>query len=108
MGKFEISKRSNGDYQFVLKADNGQIILSSQGYAFKSSCENGINSVKNNAPDDSHYERKKSSDDKFYFILKAGNGQAIGASQMYEAAAGVEKGIQSVKDNAPGAEIVEI
>ena len=91
-----------------MKAGNGEIILSSQGYAFKSSCENGISSVKNNAPDDSHYDRKKSEDNKHYFTLKAGNGQVVGASQMYEAAAGMEKGIESVKSNAPDAEIVEI
>ena len=29
MGKFVVSKRSNGEFQFSLKADNGQTILSS-------------------------------------------------------------------------------
>lgn len=108
MGKFVISKRSNGDYQFVLKAGNGEPILMSQGYAFKSSCENGINSVKNNAEDDYSYEKKTSSDGKFYFTLKAGNGQVIGASEMYATEQGMLKGIESVKNNAPDAEIVEI
>ena len=50
-GKFEISKRSNGEYQFNLKAGNGQVILASQGYADKAGCKNGIESVKKNAPD---------------------------------------------------------
>jgi uncharacterized protein YegP (UPF0339 family) len=36
MGKFVISKRTNGDYQFNLKASNGQVILTSQGYNSKS------------------------------------------------------------------------
>lgn len=108
MGKFEISKRSNGDYQFVLKAENQEVILSSEGYAFKSSCENGISSVKNYATDDSHYERKNSSDGRFYFVLKSGNGEIIGVSQMYEATANVETGIQSVKANAPGAATIEV
>lgn len=108
MGKFVISKRSNGDYQFVLKAGNGEPILASQGYAFKSSCENGINSVKTNAPDDYNYDKKTSSDGKFYFTLKAGNGQIIGASEMYATEQGMMKGIESVKNNAPGAEIEEI
>lgn len=107
MGKFVITKRVNGDYQFVLKATNGQVILNSQGYTFKSSCENGINSVKNNAPDDYHYERKISSDGKHFFSLKAGNGQVVGSSEMYESVSGMEKGIQSVKTNAPDAEIVD-
>ena len=50
-GKFVISKRSNGDFQFNLKAGNGQVILASQGYADKAGCKNGIESVKKNAPD---------------------------------------------------------
>lgn len=107
MGKFVISKQSNGDYRFVLKADNGEIILSSQPYAFKSSCENGINSVKNNAPDDYNYERKTSDNGKFYFTLKAGNGQVIGASQMYESEQGMQKGIASVKNNVTDANVSE-
>ena len=51
MGKFVISTRKNGEFQFNLKAGNGQIILSSEGYKTKASCENGIASVKNNAVD---------------------------------------------------------
>nr|WP_276899570.1 YegP family protein [Pedobacter kyonggii] len=51
MGKFVITKRSNGEFQFNLKASNGQTILTSEGYSAKSSCENGIESVKKNAPD---------------------------------------------------------
>ncbi|WP_246029478.1 YegP family protein [Pedobacter nototheniae] len=32
MGKFIITKRTNGEYQFNLKASNGQVILTSEGY----------------------------------------------------------------------------
>lgn len=46
MGKFVITKRSNGEFQFNLKANNGQTILTSEGYSAKSSCESGIESVK--------------------------------------------------------------
>lgn len=105
MGKFIISKRTNGDFQFNLKAVNGQVILTSQGYNSKSGCENGIDSVKKNAPDDSKFERLKAKDDRWYFNLKAGNGQIIGTSQMYESENGMEKGIESVKTNAPNASV---
>lgn len=107
MGKFVISKRVNGDYQFVLKAGNGEIILNSQGYTFKSSCENGINSVKKNAAEDYNFEKKTAEDGKFYFILKAGNGQVIGGSQRYTSEAAMLKGIESVKTNAPEAAVEE-
>lgn len=105
MGKFVITKRTNGDFQFNLKANNGQVILTSQGYAAKSSCENGIESVKSNSQDDSRFERKTSSNDKPYFNLKASNGQIIGSSEMYESTAAMENGIASVKTNAPDATV---
>lgn len=105
MGKFVITKRTNGEFQFNLKANNGQIILTSQGYASKSSCENGIESVRTNSQDDSRFERKTSSNDKPYFNLKASNGQIIGSSEMYESTASMENGVASVKSNAPEATV---
>ena len=41
------------------------------------------------------------------FNLKATNGQVIGTSELYESAAARENGIESVKKNAPDAEVVE-
>ena len=41
------------------------------------------------------------------FDLKATNGQVIGKSEMYSSAAACENGIESVKKNAPDAEVVE-
>lgn len=105
MGKFVITKRKNDEFQFNLKASNGQVILSSEGYATKSSCENGIESVKTNSQNDSRFDRKSSTNDKFYFNLKASNGQIIGTSEMYENASGRDNGIESVKTNAPNAEV---
>lgn len=39
-----------GKYRFKLKAANGEIIATSEGYASKAGCVNGIESVKKNAP----------------------------------------------------------
>ncbi len=107
-GKFELKVSSNGKYHFNLKAGNGQIILSSEMYESKAAAENGIASVKKNAGDDARYERKESSNGKPYFSLKASNGQVIGKSEMYESAASMENGIESVKKNGPDAETVEV
>jgi len=107
MGKFVITKRTNGEFQFSLKAGNGQEILGSEGYTTKSACENGIESVKRNAQDDSKFDTKKSKNDKFYFNLKATNGQIIGTSEMYESEAACKNGIESVKKNAPDATVEE-
>ncbi|HWK99241.1 MAG TPA: YegP family protein [Parapedobacter sp.] len=103
MGKFVISTRKNGEFQFNLKAGNEEVILASEGYTAKASCLNGIESVKKNSPDDSRYDRKEAKNGKFFFNLKAVNGQIIGSSEMYESASGRDKGIESVKRNAPDA-----
>jgi uncharacterized protein YegP (UPF0339 family) len=105
MGKFVISKRANGEFQFNLKAGNGQVILASEGYTTKAACENGVESVKKNSQDDARFERLTSKNDKYYFLLKATNGQAIGSSEMYESVASRDNGIESIKTNAPEAEV---
>jgi uncharacterized protein len=108
MGKFVINKRTNGEFQFNLKANNGQVILSSEGYTAKAACENGVDSVKKNLQDDARYEKKTSSNGKYYFSLKATNGQIIGSSEMYESEAGRDNGIESVKNNAPDATVEDL
>jgi uncharacterized protein len=50
-GKFEVYRDGKGEYRFRLKAANGEIIASSEGYSSKDSCMKGIDSVKKNAPD---------------------------------------------------------
>jgi uncharacterized protein YegP (UPF0339 family) len=107
-GKFELKTSTNGKYYFNLKAGNGQVILSSEMYESKAAAENGIASIQKNAADDGRYERKESSNGKPYFNLKAGNGQVIGKSEMYESVASMENGIESVKKNAPDATTVEV
>lgn len=47
--KFEIFKGKAGDFRFHLKAANGEIIASGQGYKSKAAAEKGIESVKANA-----------------------------------------------------------
>lgn len=108
MGKFEIYKDKKEEFRFRLKAGNGQTILASEGYSNKSGCENGIESVKNNAPNDDRYERLESSGGSPYFNLKAGNGQVIGTSEMYSSTSAMENGIESVKSNAPNATVDDL
>ncbi len=101
---FEIHQsEKNQKYYFRLKAKNGQVILTSQGYSNKAGAKNGIESVQKNCHRDDLFERKESSNGKVYFNLKAANSQIIGTSQMYASKEGLEKGIASVKKNAEGA-----
>ncbi|HOY41099.1 MAG TPA: YegP family protein [Chitinophagales bacterium] len=104
MGKFVIKTQKDGQFVFRLLAGNGQEILRSEAYTTKPACLNGINSVKENATNDARYDKKESTNGKPYFNLKAGNGQVIGTSELYESEAGRDNGIASVKSNAPDAE----
>ena len=108
MGKFEVYQDAKTEYRFRLKASNGQTILASEGYATKAGCMNGIQSVRENSQLDQRFERKQSKNAKYYFNLKAANGQIIGTSELYEAASGMENGITSVKTNAPKATVEEV
>ncbi|WP_313373812.1 YegP family protein [Chishuiella sp.] len=105
---FEIYQDKAGEFRFRLKAKNGQNILASEGYKQKASCENGIESVRKNSQDDSKFELITGGTNKWHFNLKATNGQIIGTSQIYETESGAKNGINSVKTNAPIAEIKEI
>ncbi len=49
--KFEVYTDKAGEFRFRLKATNGQIIATGEGYKSKSGCMNGIESVKKNAAD---------------------------------------------------------
>lgn len=104
-GKFEIKKGSTGKFRFNLKATNGQVILTSEAYETRAAAVKGIESVKKNAATDTRFERKTAKDGSAYFVLKAGNGEPIGRSEMYKTTRSMEAGIASVTKNAPDAPV---
>ena len=106
-GKYEIKKAKNGKYFFNLKAGNGEVILSSQMYASKSSCKNGIASVQSNAGSADRYDRRTNKGGKDYFVLKAANHQVIGNSEAYNSKASMENGIKSVSKNGGTTNVVD-
>ena len=81
-GIFELKTTAAGKFLFNLKAGNGEVILTSQQYEAKSSAENGIDSVRRNAPTDERFERKTSKAGEPFFVLTATNGQTIGQSEI--------------------------
>ena len=105
--KFEIFKSSNDEFYFRLRARNGEPILNSEGYTSKAACENGIDSVKENAKEE-HFESKISKSDHHYFILKATNGQTIGKSEMYSSKQAMQGGIQAVINMASAAPVEDL
>lgn len=106
MATFEILK-SGENFHFNLKANNGEVILSSESYTTIFNCRNGVESVRVNSNSPAQYEVKKASDGAHYFVLKATNGQVIGQSEMYQSLAACENGMKSVMNNAPSAVVKE-
>ena len=120
MGKFVVKETSTG-VKFDLKAGNGQVIATSEVYSSKAACLNGIESVKTNCVGEvedqtvENFEKVKHPKFEMYqdkageyrFRLKAKNGEIIATSEGYTTKTACENGIESVKKNAPEAEIEE-
>jgi len=106
-GKFVITQGKDKKFYFNLKASNGEVILTSQGYQNRRNCRNGIESVRKNAAQAGRFEAKKAKSGKAFFVLTASNGQTIGKSQMYSDDRGCSNGIASVGRNAASASVVD-
>ena len=106
--KFEIKETANGQYMFNLLAGNGEIILTSEMYKAKASAKKGIRSVKENAGKAVRYKTLTAKNGEPYFVLRAGNNKVIGRSETYSSSFAMQNGIESVKNNAPGAQVVDL
>ena len=100
----------DSQYWFHLKEDgNHEIILSStEGYKSEQACLNGIASTKQNAPYDQNYDKLTGRDGKYYFTLKAGNGEPVSKSEGYNNSYSRDKGIENCKYEAPRASVKKI
>lgn len=101
--KFQIKPSANNQYYFVLRAKNGEIILTaSETYKTKQSCTGAIESVKVNAPVAERYTKTENYG-KYTFNLKAANGEILGKSESYTTSSARDSGIEAVKRDAPAA-----
>ena len=122
MGKFIIKETSTG-VKFDLKAGNGEVIATSEVYTTEAACRNGVESVRKNAPEanledqtvegfetakNPKFEMYVDKAGEFRFRLKARNGEIIATSEGYKAKASCLNGIESVRKNAPDAEVEKI
>ena len=121
MGKFVMKKVSSG-FKFDLKAGNGETIATSEVYTTEASCENGMESVRKNAPianledqtvegfatvANPKFDIYLDKGGEYRFRLKARNGEIIAVSEGYKAKTSCINGIESVRKNAPDAPIVK-
>lgn len=119
MGKFVMRQTSTG-FKFDLKAGNGEVIATSEVYTGEAACKNGIESVRKccegGVEDQTvegyevlkhpKFEIYTDKAGEFRFRLKARNGEIIAVSEGYKSKPSCVNGIESVKKNAPEAEVV--
>ncbi len=108
MGRFTVKRLINGQFQFNLKAENGIVILTSEGYKTKAGCLDGIDLVRQYAQEEKLYYRRRSGNLKHYFNLISADGEIIGTSELYESTSGRDLDIESVKRNAPKAVVADL
>ena len=121
MGKFVVKEVKTG-FKFDLKAGNGEVIATSEVYTSEQGCLNGIESVRKNAVEakledqtvenfetvtNPKFEVYVDKAGEFRFRLKARNGQIIATSEGYVAKDGCLNGIDSIRRNAPDAEVTK-
>ena len=120
MGKFVVKQTPSG-FRFNLKAGNGEVIASSETYSTEAACLNGIESVKKNCVGEIEdqtvegfetlkhpkFEVYQDKAGEYRFRLKAKNGEIIATGEGYKAKSGCLNGIESIKKNAPEAEVVK-
>ena len=122
MGKFVVKQTKNGGFSFNLKAGNGEVIATSEVYTTEGACLNGIESVRKNSIEakledqtvenfekltNPKFEVYKDKAGEFRFRLKARNGEIIAVGEGYKAKASCLNGIDSIRRNAPDAELVK-
>ena len=121
MGKFVVKETKTG-FVFNLKAGNGEVIAVSEVYSSEAACMKGIEYVRKNAVEakvedqtvaeveavtNPKFEVYTDKAGEFRFRLKARNGEPIAASEGYKAKASCMNGIESVRKNAPDADVVK-
>jgi uncharacterized protein YegP (UPF0339 family) len=96
---------SGDQYLFNLKAGNNEKVLTSERYTTRASALVGIAAVRANALIDARYDLRMSRSDEPYFVLRGGNNEVIGTSEMYSSSSARDRGIAAVKTSAPQAPI---
>lgn len=94
-------------FTFSFVDDEGKVVVKSENYSQKASAKKGIESVKKNSQIDKRYILKESKNGKFFFNLKASNGQIVATSALFATEADRAKAIELLKSKAASAPIEE-
>ncbi|AII50834.1 YegP family protein [Hymenobacter sp. APR13] len=105
MATFQIFQ-SSGQYWYRLRADNGEIVQSGEGYTTKTSCRHGIRSVQANCQP--HRFESYFASGQYGFNHVAANGEIIGRSEKYTTAQSRDHGLHVVLQAAPSAQVEDL
>jgi uncharacterized protein YegP (UPF0339 family) len=108
IASYELRAATNGESYFVLKATNGSVIGVSETYVTKSNAERALTTVNKiiartpsifEAANGAKFTVFKGIDAKYYFNLRAANGEIVMQSQSYGAQSSAVGGVSSVQTN---------
>lgn len=115
---YDLLQAADGSWYFNLVAENAEIIGTSQMYTTKSNANRALKAsreilAKVNRQEAAEtggaaFEVFKGLDSKYYFRLRAANGEIVLSSQAYTTKASAKKGVASVRTNGGEIESFEV
>lgn len=108
MERFEISTKSNGDFQFSLKTEDNETILSSEeGFSSLRDCNNAILKVRTVATRETAFEKERTHDGHYYFRIRNKSGDVLSVSRVFEAEKSCNTYMELVKSSITKASMTE-
>ncbi|MAU72825.1 MAG: hypothetical protein CML04_12090 [Pseudozobellia sp.] len=89
-------KNQEGEFQFLIKAKSGQILLESSFFATEEKLNRAISHLTNSDLSTNDFERKTSHDGQFFFRFNEDDGTELAKSQLYDSEMGMENGIKNL------------
>lgn len=93
--QFQVFRGLDKAYYFHLRANNGEIVLQSQGYSSRTGAVNSATSVKANGAIATRYQLLEAANGQWYFVLKAANGAVVARGEMYASKYNAQRGIET-------------
>jgi uncharacterized protein len=106
--KFEISRKSEGAYQFLLKDASGNPVLWSPRYATKSQCLDSINYLRQHVQGQAQFDRWQTESGRYVFHLKSDDGHMLAMSAPFWDKSDCVRHISEVKENVGAAVEVDL
>jgi uncharacterized protein YegP (UPF0339 family) len=94
---------ADGLVYFRLRANNGEIVLASEGYTTKASAQKGVASVKANGASVSNCEVFEAADGRWALSLVAGNGEIIARGETYASKSNATRAVSKIAELLRGA-----